>query len=95
LVVVALIVGIIAGPLVANGFDPNSWQDSDEITKELTRCILAIQASKTFFFFSCFTLNDNRFDRLWLSVLIFPSTVTPNQPTIHKYLHAISILGIT
>jgi NhaP-type Na+/H+ or K+/H+ antiporter len=51
LVVVALIVGIIAGPLVANGFDPNSWQDSDEITKELTRCILAIQASKTFFFF--------------------------------------------
>lgn len=50
LVVVALIVGIIAGPLVSNGFDPNSWQDADEITKELTRCILAIQASKPFFF---------------------------------------------
>lgn len=40
---VALVVGIIAGPLVSNGFDPNSWSDSDEITKELTRCILAIQ----------------------------------------------------
>ncbi|EPB82236.1 hypothetical protein HMPREF1544_11041 [Mucor circinelloides 1006PhL] len=40
---VALIVGIIAGPLVSNGFDPNSWNDADEITKELTRCILAIQ----------------------------------------------------
>ncbi|KAI8647790.1 Sodium/hydrogen exchanger family-domain-containing protein [Parasitella parasitica] len=40
---VALIVGIIAGPLVSNGFNPNSWDDSDEITKELTRCILAIQ----------------------------------------------------
>ncbi|GAA5813344.1 hypothetical protein MFLAVUS_006821 [Mucor flavus] len=40
---VALVVGIIAGPLVSNGFDPNSWNDSDEITKELTRCILAIQ----------------------------------------------------
>ncbi|OAD01753.1 hypothetical protein MUCCIDRAFT_144908, partial [Mucor lusitanicus CBS 277.49] len=40
---VALIVGIIAGPLVSNGFDPNSWDDADEITKELTRCILAIQ----------------------------------------------------
>ncbi|KAG2229818.1 hypothetical protein INT48_008262 [Thamnidium elegans] len=40
---VALVVGIIAGPLVSNGFNPNSWNDSDEITKELTRCILAIQ----------------------------------------------------
>ncbi|OBZ84443.1 putative Na(+)/H(+) antiporter C3A11.09 [Choanephora cucurbitarum] len=40
---VALIVGIIAGPLVANGFNPHSWNDTDEITKELTRCILAIQ----------------------------------------------------
>ncbi|CEG78065.1 hypothetical protein RMATCC62417_12723 [Rhizopus microsporus] len=40
---VALIVGIIAGPLVSNGFDPLSWADHDEITKELTRCILAIQ----------------------------------------------------
>ncbi|KAI8882354.1 hypothetical protein K501DRAFT_221365 [Backusella circina FSU 941] len=40
---VALIVGIIAGPLVSNGFDPNSWDDHSEITKELTRCILAIQ----------------------------------------------------
>ncbi|KAG1147138.1 hypothetical protein G6F37_011698 [Rhizopus arrhizus] len=40
---VALIVGIIAGPLVSNGFSPLSWDDHDEITKELTRCILAIQ----------------------------------------------------
>jgi NhaP-type Na+/H+ or K+/H+ antiporter len=42
---VALIVGIIAGPLVSNGFSPLSWDDHDEITKELTRCILAIQVS--------------------------------------------------
>ncbi|KAG0767784.1 hypothetical protein G6F62_000682 [Rhizopus arrhizus] len=40
---VALVVGIIAGPLVSNGFNPLSWDDHDEITKELTRCILAIQ----------------------------------------------------
>lgn len=39
----ALIVGIIAGPLVSNGFSPLQWEDHDEITKELTRCILAIQ----------------------------------------------------
>jgi hypothetical protein len=45
LLVVALIVGIIAGPLVSNGFDPNSWDDHSEITKELTRCILAIQVN--------------------------------------------------
>ncbi|KAI8074530.1 Sodium/hydrogen exchanger family-domain-containing protein [Gongronella butleri] len=40
---VALIVGIIAGPLVANGFSPTTWDDTDEITKELTRCVIAIQ----------------------------------------------------
>ncbi|CAO3587640.1 unnamed protein product [Absidia cylindrospora] len=40
---VALVVGIIAGPLVADGFNPNSWENSDEITKELTRCVIAIQ----------------------------------------------------
>ncbi|KAI9483170.1 MAG: hypothetical protein EXX96DRAFT_132848 [Benjaminiella poitrasii] len=43
---VALIVGIIAGPLVSNGFNPSHWDDADEITKELTRCILAIQVSQ-------------------------------------------------
>lgn len=42
----ALVVGIIAGPLVSNGFNPLSWDDHDEITKELTRCILAIQVKK-------------------------------------------------
>ncbi|KAL9544259.1 hypothetical protein MBANPS3_007719 [Mucor bainieri] len=41
--VVAVIVGIIAGPLVTNGFNPYSWADHDEITKQLTRCIIAIQ----------------------------------------------------
>lgn len=41
--VVALFVGIIAGPLVSNGFDPYSWDGHDEITKQLTRCIIAIQ----------------------------------------------------
>ncbi|KAG0164700.1 hypothetical protein DFQ28_009919 [Apophysomyces sp. BC1034] len=40
---VALFVGIIAGPLVSGGFDPYSWQNADEITKQLTRCIIAIQ----------------------------------------------------
>ncbi|KAI8149719.1 Sodium/hydrogen exchanger family-domain-containing protein [Fennellomyces sp. T-0311] len=40
---VALIVGIIAGPLVANGINPYSWENNDEITKQLTRCIIAIQ----------------------------------------------------
>lgn len=40
---VAVIVGIIAGPLVTNGFNPYSWDHHDEITKQLTRCIIAIQ----------------------------------------------------
>ncbi|KAI8063723.1 Cation/H+ exchanger, partial [Gilbertella persicaria] len=40
---VAVIVGIIAGPLVTNGFNPYSWEYHDEITKQLTRCIIAIQ----------------------------------------------------
>lgn len=44
-IVVAVIVGIIAGPLVTNGFNPYSWQDHDEITKQLTRCIIAIQVT--------------------------------------------------
>ncbi|GAA5795979.1 Sodium/hydrogen exchanger family-domain-containing protein [Helicostylum pulchrum] len=40
---VAVVVGIIAGPLVTNGFNPYSWDHHDEITKQLTRCIIAIQ----------------------------------------------------
>ncbi|KAI7875204.1 Sodium/hydrogen exchanger, partial [Lichtheimia hyalospora FSU 10163] len=40
---VALVVGIIAGPLVANGIDPYSWDDMNEITKQITRCVIAIQ----------------------------------------------------
>ncbi|KAG0168693.1 hypothetical protein DFQ28_000847 [Apophysomyces sp. BC1034] len=40
---VAVIVGILAGPLVTNGINPYSWRDSDEITKQLTRCVIAIQ----------------------------------------------------
>ncbi|KAI9316984.1 Sodium/hydrogen exchanger family-domain-containing protein [Dichotomocladium elegans] len=40
---VALVVGIIAGPLVSNGFNPYQWGDTDEITKQITRCIIAIQ----------------------------------------------------
>ncbi|KAI9305084.1 Cation/H+ exchanger, partial [Cunninghamella echinulata] len=40
---VALFVGIIAGPLVSGGFDPYSWDNHDTITKELTRCVIAIQ----------------------------------------------------
>lgn len=42
---VAVIVGIIAGPLVTGGFDPSSWVEHDEITKQLTRCIIAIQVN--------------------------------------------------
>ncbi|KAI9271542.1 Sodium/hydrogen exchanger family-domain-containing protein [Phascolomyces articulosus] len=40
---VALLVGIIAGPLVSNGINPYGWDNNDEITKQLTRCIIAIQ----------------------------------------------------
>ncbi|KAI7861328.1 hypothetical protein BDF14DRAFT_429595 [Spinellus fusiger] len=40
---VAVIVGIIAGPLVTNGIDPYSWRENDEITKQLARCIIAVQ----------------------------------------------------
>lgn len=46
LLVVALLVGIIAGPIAANGFNPYSWNDTDEITKQITRCVIAIQVSK-------------------------------------------------
>lgn len=48
LLVVAVLVGIIAGPLVTGGFDPNSWAEHDEITKQLTRCIIAIQVERKF-----------------------------------------------
>lgn len=44
---VAVVVGIIAGPLVTNGFNPYSWDHHDEITKQLTRCIIAIQVQTT------------------------------------------------
>ncbi|KAI8086557.1 Cation/H+ exchanger, partial [Halteromyces radiatus] len=40
---VALVVGIISGPLVTNAINPYTWQENDEITKQLTRCIIAIQ----------------------------------------------------
>ncbi|ORZ12352.1 Cation/H+ exchanger, partial [Absidia repens] len=40
---VALVVGIISGPLVTNAINPNAWEGSDEITKQLTRCIIAVQ----------------------------------------------------
>ncbi|CAO3589404.1 unnamed protein product [Absidia cylindrospora] len=40
---VALVVGIISGPLVTNAISPNTWEGSDEITKQLTRCIIAVQ----------------------------------------------------
>lgn len=35
--------GIIAGPLVTNGINPYSWEGNDEITKQLTRCVIAVQ----------------------------------------------------
>lgn len=47
---VAVIVGIIAGPLVTNGFNPYSWDHHDEITKQLTRCIIAIQVQTSILF---------------------------------------------
>lgn len=41
--VVAVVFGVLAGPLVANGLDPHTWRDYHEITKQLTRCIIAVQ----------------------------------------------------
>lgn len=41
--VVAVLFGVLAGPLVANGLDPHTWRDYHEITKQLTRCIIAVQ----------------------------------------------------
>lgn len=43
ILVVALVVGIIAGPIAADGFDPYEWGDTDMFTKQITRCIIAIQ----------------------------------------------------
>ncbi|KAG1145055.1 hypothetical protein G6F37_002890 [Rhizopus arrhizus] len=40
---VAVVFGVLAGPLVANGLDPHTWRDYHEITKQLTRCIIAVQ----------------------------------------------------
>jgi NhaP-type Na+/H+ or K+/H+ antiporter len=42
-IVIALLVGVLAGPLVVNGLNPYTWKDYHEITKQLTRCIIAIQ----------------------------------------------------
>ncbi|RUS26583.1 Sodium/hydrogen exchanger family-domain-containing protein [Jimgerdemannia flammicorona] len=40
---VAVVVGIIAGPLCANVIDPFQWNNMDLFTKELTRVTIAIQ----------------------------------------------------
>ncbi|KAI9276283.1 Cation/H+ exchanger, partial [Sporodiniella umbellata] len=40
---VAVLVGIIVGPAVSNFMNPYHWQNYQEITKQLTRCIIAIQ----------------------------------------------------
>jgi hypothetical protein len=63
--VVAVVVGILAGPLVADGINPYSWNDTDEITKQFTRCVIAIQVSETIFFICLFVWCINRLDG-WL-----------------------------
>ncbi|KAI8336556.1 Sodium/hydrogen exchanger family-domain-containing protein [Chlamydoabsidia padenii] len=40
---VALVIGIISGPLVTNAINPYNWPGNDEFTKQLTRCIIAVQ----------------------------------------------------
>ncbi|RUS12840.1 Sodium/hydrogen exchanger family-domain-containing protein, partial [Endogone sp. FLAS-F59071] len=41
--VLAVVVGIVVGPLCANVIDPFHWTDTDIFTKELTRVTIAIQ----------------------------------------------------
>lgn len=43
MIVLAVVVGIIAGPLCANVIDPFHWTDMDIFTRELTRVTIAIQ----------------------------------------------------
>jgi hypothetical protein len=64
--VVAVIVGIIAGPLVTNGFNPYSWEGHDEITKQLTRCIIAIQVQ---FFLQKTTKKETEINSAYLFFL--------------------------
>ncbi|OZJ04209.1 hypothetical protein BZG36_02973 [Bifiguratus adelaidae] len=40
---VAIVIGIIAGPLAANVVDPLAWGNTDAITTEFTRVVIAIQ----------------------------------------------------
>lgn len=62
---VAVVVGIIAGPLVANGINPYSWNDTDEITKQLTRCVIAIQVMA-----SGIELPKHYLKKEWLTMLL-------------------------
>jgi NhaP-type Na+/H+ or K+/H+ antiporter len=81
-------VGIIAGPLVSNGFDPLSWADHDEITKELTRCILAIQVKRKQATM-IFILTISKF-RSWPSVLNYQSKhLLLFPPLICIYLYSL------
>ncbi|ORX47234.1 Sodium/hydrogen exchanger, partial [Hesseltinella vesiculosa] len=63
---VALIVGIVSGPLVTNAINPYTWHDNDEITKQLTRCIIAIQVMAV-----GIELPKHYFKKEWLSMLMF------------------------
>ncbi|KAI7858463.1 Cation/H+ exchanger, partial [Circinella umbellata] len=66
---VALLVGIIAGPLVSGGINPYVWDDNDEITKQLTRCIIAIQVMAV-----GIELPKHYLKKEWLTmfILLFP-----------------------
>ncbi|KAG0766417.1 hypothetical protein G6F24_003632 [Rhizopus arrhizus] len=79
---VALIVGIIAGPLVSNGFSPLSWDDHDEITKELTRCILAIQTlHEERMAYNVYAIGAHH-DFYVLHALVIAACVCPTDPIL-------------
>ncbi|KAI8062124.1 Cation/H+ exchanger, partial [Gongronella butleri] len=63
---VALVIGILSGPLVTNAINPYTWQDHDEITKQLTRCIIAIQVMAV-----GIELPKHYFKKEWLTMLMF------------------------
>ncbi|CAO3683334.1 unnamed protein product [Rhizopus microsporus] len=63
---IALLVGVLAGPLVVNGLNPYTWKDYHEITKQLTRCIIAIQVMAV-----GIELPQHYLKKEWRTVLMF------------------------
>ncbi|RUP50487.1 Sodium/hydrogen exchanger family-domain-containing protein, partial [Jimgerdemannia flammicorona] len=74
---VAVVVGIIAGPLCANVIDPFQWNNMDLFTKELTRVTIAIQVRSV----TVLSTPQSSRSSFWLSVYL-----SHGASQLHRYM---------